>query len=86
MLYPHYATSQRTWGPSPLEDQALAGGLMWAGGDGVFIVALVLAVVVWLRSEEVRGRQLDEQLDREERAEARRVGGAAEVVGAPEGP
>jgi putative copper resistance protein D len=85
VLYPHYATSERTWGPSPLEDQALAGGLMWAVGDGVFIVALVLAVVVWLRAEEVKGRQIDEQLDREERAEARRVA-ARDVAGAPEGP
>ena len=37
-LYAHYATLQRPWGPTPLEDQALAGGLMWAGGDLVFLI------------------------------------------------
>lgn len=52
MLYPHYATLGRTWGPAPIEDQALAGGIMWAGGDAVFLIALVAAVAVWLRSEE----------------------------------
>jgi putative copper resistance protein D len=75
VLYPHYETLDLPWGPSPLEDQALAGGLMWAVGDGVFIVALVLAAAVWLRSEEQKGRVLDEQLDREERAAARLAAG-----------
>src|SRR5439155_27357025 len=32
VLYAHYATLQRTWGPAPLEDQQLAGGLMWVIG------------------------------------------------------
>jgi putative copper resistance protein D len=64
ILYPHYATLDRTWGPSPLEDQALAGGLMWAVGDLVFIIGLVLAVRVWLKAEEVEGRRIDQQLDR----------------------
>lgn len=65
VLYPHYATLGRTWGMSPLEDQALAGGIMWAGGDLVFLIALVLAVAVWLRSEEASARRIDERLDRE---------------------
>ncbi|MFO1538831.1 MAG: cytochrome c oxidase assembly protein [Chloroflexota bacterium] len=70
VLYPHYATLGRTWGPTPLEDQALAGGLMWAGGDGVFLLALVLAVAAWLRSEEREARRIDAQLDRERAAAA----------------
>ena len=32
-LYAHYTTTGRTWGPTPLEDQQLAGGIMWLGGD-----------------------------------------------------
>jgi putative copper resistance protein D len=84
VLYPHYETLERTWGPSPLEDQALAGGLMWAVGDGVFIVALVLAAAVWLRSEEQKGRVLDEQLDREERAAAHRVAAGSTGAGVAE--
>jgi putative copper resistance protein D len=66
VLYSHYATLVRTWGPTPLEDQALAGGIMWAGGDLIFLIGLLLAVWVWLRAEEAEGRRLDAQLDREE--------------------
>ena len=65
VLYPHYETLGRAWGPSPIDDQALAGGLMWAGGDLVFLIALVSAVAVWLRSEAAAGRRIDAQLDRE---------------------
>lgn len=70
VLYPHYASLGRTWGPTPLEDQALAGGIMWAGGDGVFLLALVLAVAAWLRHEEREGRRIDDLLARERAAEA----------------
>jgi putative copper resistance protein D len=79
VLYPHYATLQRDWGMSALEDQAWAGGIMWAGGDLVFIVALVLAVWTWMRAEEAAGRRLDARLDREheQRAQARLGEGAS---------
>ena len=32
-LYAHYVTTIRPWGPTPLEDQQIAGGIMWLGGD-----------------------------------------------------
>ena len=40
-LYAHYATTIRTWGPTPLEDQQAAGGIMWVGGDIMFVTMLV---------------------------------------------
>ena len=52
----HYATLERDWGPTPLEDQAMAGGIMWAGGDAAFVLALVLTVAAWLRHEEREAR------------------------------
>ena len=58
-------------GPTPVEDQALAGGIMWVGGDVIFLIALLLAVWVWLRAEEAEGRRLDAQLDREEARQAK---------------
>jgi putative copper resistance protein D len=70
ILYPHYVTIGRTWGPTPLEDQALAGGIMWAGGDLIFLVALIIAVGAWLRSEEAEGRRVDDRLDRAARTRA----------------
>lgn len=67
ILYPHYATLTRDWGQSPLEDQQWAGGIMWAGGDLVFFLAVVLAVGVWLRAEEAEGRRVDALLSRDAR-------------------
>ena len=65
VLYPHYAELARSWGPTPLADQQLAGGIMWAGGDLVFLVAMLLAAWVWLRAEEAEGERVDARLDRE---------------------
>jgi putative copper resistance protein D len=65
VLYPHYAALVRAWGPTPLEDQQLAGGLMWAAGDLLFLVPLLGVVVAWFRSEEEKGRLHDERLDRD---------------------
>ncbi len=65
VLYAHYATLERDWGQPPLEDQQWAGGIMWAAGDLVFLIAVVLAIGVWLRAEEAEGRRLDALLDRE---------------------
>jgi len=51
VLYPHYETLARTWGPTPIEDQRLAAGIMWIVGDVVFIVALIAIVFGWMRAE-----------------------------------
>ncbi len=65
VLYTHYASLVRAWGPTPLEDQQLAGGLRWAAGDVLFLLPLLGVVVAWFRSEEEKGRLSDERLDRE---------------------
>ncbi len=70
-LYEHYQTLERTWGFSPMEDQAWAGGIMWVLGDLVFVIALVLAVSLWLRHEEREGERVDARLARERAARAR---------------
>jgi putative copper resistance protein D len=64
VLYPHYATLVRDWGPPPLDDQALAGGIMWVGGDAAFVLALVLTVAAWLRFEEREAIREDARLAR----------------------
>jgi putative copper resistance protein D len=78
VLYPHYATLRREWGPTALEDQALAGGVMWAGGDVAFVVAIVLVVAAWLRHEEREGRREDARLARETARERVSAGSVAE--------
>jgi putative membrane protein len=51
VLYPHYATLTRSWGPSPLVDQQLAAGIMWVAGDLIFLSAIMLQLVGWSRAE-----------------------------------
>ena len=50
-LYAHYATLVRPWGPTALEDQQLAGVLMWLGGDALFLAAIGAIVAGWMRHE-----------------------------------
>ncbi len=57
VLYPHYATTGRTWPPSPLEDQQLAGAIMWGVGDAGFLVAILLGIAAWMRHDEAATRR-----------------------------
>jgi hypothetical protein len=52
---------------------------MWAGGDGAFVLALVLTVVAWLRHEERATAREDARLAR---AKAARTKAASEVAAA----
>jgi len=61
ILYPHYASLGRNWGPDPLTDQQLAGIVMWGVGDVILLGALVLAVEAWLRADEKRSRRTRER-------------------------
>lgn len=67
VLYPHYLTNQRAWGPSPLDDQALGGILMWVVGDVAFLVGMAVVVAMWVRREDRRTARLDARLDAEGR-------------------
>lgn len=51
VLYAHYATLQRPWGPSTLADQQAAAGIMWLAGDVIFLVAVMAIVLGWMRAE-----------------------------------
>src|SRR5436853_494529 len=67
VLYLHYVTVFRTWGPTPLDDQHLGGALMWVLGDIVFLTAMVGVVWAWMRFEDARTVRVDARLDREAR-------------------
>ena len=67
-MYQHYQTLERDWGWSVIEDQNWAGGIMWAGGDAVFVLALLLTVAAWLRHEERENLREDARLARERAA------------------
>jgi putative copper resistance protein D len=67
-LYQHYVTTIRAWGPTPLEDQQMAGGIMWLGGDLVFLTMVILLVVAWMRDDERRTVGEDRRLEPERAA------------------
>ena len=68
VLYPHYVTNGRTWGPSPLEDQHLGGVLMGVMGDMAFLAGMAVVVALWVRYEERRTSRLDARLAAERAA------------------
>jgi putative copper resistance protein D len=67
-LYPHYATLTRTWGPTVLEDQQVAGGLMWLGGDLLFLAAMGAILAGWMLHEKRQEAVADRRDDREREA------------------
>ena len=76
-LYPHYLTTGRTWPPTPLEDQQLAGAIMWGVGDAAFVVAILLVIAAWMRHDEAVTRRREALED----ARVAAVQAAAQVEG-----
>jgi cytochrome c oxidase assembly factor CtaG len=64
-LYHHYATLVRTWGPTALVDQQIAGGIMWLTGDMLFIAAMAAILIGWMRDEEHQSRGAERRVDAE---------------------
>ncbi len=52
--YPEYANGAAAWGLSAMEDQQLAGLIMWIPAGLVYLVAALLIVRRWLRDSEWR--------------------------------
>ena len=76
VLYSHYETTLRTWGPSPLEDQQLAGITMWVVGDLLFLAAVAFVIAGWVKHEEFEARRQDRARAREKAKELESRGSA----------
>lgn len=50
-LYAPHAVAPIAWGLSPLEDQQLAGLIMWAPGSALYLVAALALAARWLADE-----------------------------------
>lgn len=72
-----YRAFNRTWKPSPTEDQYLAGGIMWGSGDLVAAVMLVVLFVQWFAASRREAVREDRRLDRLEAQRARYDAGAS---------
>ena len=62
-LYEHYVTLDRAWGPTPLEDQQAAAGIMWFVGDLLFLLPIMALVAAWMRHEDRRTAHADRRAD-----------------------
>jgi cytochrome c oxidase assembly factor CtaG len=49
LWYPSYATTTAAWGLSPMDDQVLAGALMWVPAGFVYLGLALLLLGLWLR-------------------------------------
>ena len=68
VLYPHYETLVRPWGPTALFDQQTAGGIMWLAGDFLFIAAVAAILAGWMRHDERDTARAERQADVERAA------------------
>jgi cytochrome c oxidase assembly factor CtaG len=62
-----YTSLPMTWLPDPLEDQHLAGGILWGTGDIVGIVFFMVLFAQWVRSSMREADREDRRLDRLDR-------------------
>ena len=63
-----YRSLRRSWPPSALDDQHLAGGIVWASGDVVGFLFFTVLFVQWVRQSATEAAREDRRFDREELA------------------
>lgn len=68
VLYSAYANAVRPFGPDALDDQKLAGALMWALAMVIDTAWIMVTAVEWFQSEERQTRVLERQERQEQRA------------------
>lgn len=60
-----YPSLHLSWS-DPHNDQVVAGGVLWAGGEFVSVTMLAVLVVQWVKQSEREARRVDRELDRQE--------------------
>lgn len=69
MLADWYGAMGRTWGMTPLEDQAAGGGIAWSIGEIPTVALAIIVSVMWARSDDREAKRLDRAADRDGGAE-----------------
>jgi putative membrane protein len=66
LWYPAYGTAAAAWGLTPIEDQQLAGLIMWIPASFAYLIAALLLFAGWLRASEERihERELQQEAER----------------------
>jgi putative copper resistance protein D len=69
MLADWYGAMGRTWGATPLEDQATGGGIAWGIGELPTLALALIVAVQWSRSDVKEQKRKDRAADRSGEAE-----------------
>jgi cytochrome c oxidase assembly factor CtaG len=66
LWYPAYGNSAASWGMTPMDDQQLAGLIMWIPASFAYLIAALLLFAGWLRASEdrVHERELIREAER----------------------
>jgi len=54
----------RTWGPTPIEDQYIGGGIAWSIGEIPTLILAITVAIQWSRSDDRAQRRRDRHADR----------------------
>ncbi|MFI7546161.1 cytochrome c oxidase assembly protein [Actinoplanes sp. NPDC049599] len=73
-----YPSLNLAWS-DPWNDQVVAGGVLWAGGEIVSVTMLGILVLQWIKQSEREARRIDRALDRAEAEQERRGEPGAEA-------
>ncbi|MGH3575354.1 MAG: cytochrome c oxidase assembly protein [Pseudonocardiaceae bacterium] len=72
VLYPYYAALPPPWGGiNALQDQPLAGVIMWVPSQFATVIAGLLLAVEWFRVDDARQRRIEALQDRREQRSPR---------------
>ena len=83
VLFPTFMSKRPGWAPDAVADQQVAGGLMWAAGDGL-MMAVAVAVVIFMISDTQHGRVIGPWLESVRRQTlADHVGGGSPARNGP---
>jgi cytochrome c oxidase assembly factor CtaG len=55
VLYETQTADASAWGLTPLEDQQLAGLVMWAPGCAIYAMAAIICAGLWIRRSSAGG-------------------------------
>lgn len=56
VAYPFYGDAMGVFGLTALDDQQLAGAIMWVPGGGIFLAAVLITFAAWLTNEDRKGQ------------------------------
>ena len=64
MVAEWYGSMARPWGPSPMEDQYIGGGIAWSIGEIPTLIVAITVAIQWSRSDARAQKRSDRHADR----------------------